>query len=67
MSILLVKKIINESILKSIKSCKYDTNIDEKDIKLNETKNKEIGDISTGISFILAKKNKKPPIEIAKT
>ena len=65
MSILLVKKIISESILKSIKSCKYDTNIDEKDIKLNETKNKEIGDISTGISFILAKKNKKPPIEIA--
>ena len=36
MNLLLVKKIISESILKSIKSCKYDTNIDEKDIKLNE-------------------------------
>ena len=57
MSIILIKKVIKKSIFQSIKSCNYDLNINEKDIKLDETKNKDIGDISTGISFILSKKN----------
>ena len=42
MSIILIKKVIRESIFQSIKSCDYDLNIDEKDIKLDETKNKDI-------------------------
>ena len=65
MSIILIKKVIRKSIVQSIKLCDYDLNINEKDIKLDETKNKDIGDISTGISFVLSKKNQQTPIQIA--
>ena len=67
MSIILTKKIIKEAIFKALKSYDNDLNINLDQIKLDKTKNQEIGDFSSGISFSLSSIFKKQPIEIAKT
>jgi len=66
MSIILTKKIIKEAIFKALKSYDNDLNINLDEIKLDKTKNQELGDFSSGISFSLSSKFKKQPIEIAK-
>ena len=66
MSIISTKKKIKEAIFKALKSYDNDLNINIDDIKLDKTKNQELGDFSTGISFSLSKEFNKKPIEIAK-
>ncbi len=58
-----MKNIIIQEIKKTLIQLKYhDKNID---IQVSVPKNKEFGDLSTNIAFLLAKKLRKNPIEIA--
>ena len=60
-----MKNLISKEIQKTLINLKYYN--DDIDIHITVPKNKDFGDLSTNIAFLLSKKIKKNPIEIATT
>ena len=58
-----MKNLVIDEIKRSLKDLNYE--FENGDINVNVPKNKEFGDLSTNIAFLLSKKNKKNPIEIS--
>ena len=58
-----MKNLVINEIKRSLKYLNYE--FENRDINVSVPKNKEFGDLSTNIAFLLSKKNKKNPIEIS--
>lgn len=58
-----MKNLVIDEIKRSLKYLNYE--FEDGDINVSVPKNKEFGDLSTNIAFLLSKKNKKNPIEIS--
>ena len=57
-----MKNLVIDEIKRSLKDLNYE--FENGDINVNVPKNKEFGDLSTNIAFLISKKIKKMPFEI---
>ena len=59
-----MKNLVIDEIKRSLKYLNYE--FEDRDINVSVPKNKEFGDLSTNIAFLLSKKNKKNQLKFQK-